>query len=140
MNLYLVRHGDAEHDGDDSLRPLSARGREEVERLGAYLAARGVRVAEIRHSPKLRAAQTAEILSSALNAPRAQREGLMPNDDPRPLAADVGQATGDLMLVGHLPQLPLLAAVLLGATSHPIQLPTSGLARLRRTGDRWELL
>ena len=65
MNLYLIRHGEAKHESDDSARPLSAQGREEIARLATHLVRSGVRIAEIQHSPKLRAAQTAAILSAA---------------------------------------------------------------------------
>jgi phosphohistidine phosphatase len=138
MELYLVRHGDAEREGDDSRRVLSARGVDEVERLGALLRARGARVVEIRHSPKRRAVQTAEILSAALGVPSRETAGMMPDDDPSTLAAELEEESHDLMLVGHLPYLPHLAALLLRAPVPPFQLPTAGLACLRRRAGRWE--
>lgn len=141
MNLYLVRHGEAKKELDDSARPLSARGREEVEMLGAYLSSQGIKVAEIRHSPKARAQQTAEILSHALSASAARVQGLLPEDDAAPIVASLLDETRDLMLVGHMPQLADLAALLLRGAAHPpIALRTAGLLHFQRDGARWRLL
>jgi phosphohistidine phosphatase len=68
--LYLLRHahaGDpAKWRGDDAERPLSERGREQAERVGRVL--RGAEEAPdlLITSPKVRAAQTAEIVAKAL--------------------------------------------------------------------------
>ena len=141
QNIYLVRHGEAMREGDDAARPLNARGHEEVERLAAYLAGIGVAVAEIRHSGKARARQTAEILAGVLHAPLAQAQGMQPDDDPAPMAASLSQETRDLLLVGHLPHLAVLATLLLRGSAHPpVHLRTAGLVHLQRDGDRWRLV
>ncbi len=70
VRVHLLRHahaGDAsEWIGDDDRRPLTAKGRHQSERLGAFLAAQGVRPDVIVSSPKTRARQTAEIVASKL--------------------------------------------------------------------------
>jgi phosphohistidine phosphatase SixA len=70
MLLHLVRHADAGNPetwtGADAARPLSEKGRAQAERLGAFLADLDFRSDEIITSPKLRAAQTAEIVASHL--------------------------------------------------------------------------
>ena len=141
MNLYLVRHGEAMREGEDAARPLNARGREEVRRLATHLARLGVRVGEIRHSPKARAAQTAEIIAGALGARARVSEGLLPEDDPTPIAATASLATDDVMLVGHLPHLGRLASLLvLGDDARSLsELRTGGLLRLQRESGLWRL-
>jgi len=129
-------------EAEDAARPLNARGREEVQRLATHLARLEVRVAEIRHSPKARAVETAALIAKALGAPARVAEGLLPEDDPTPMAAAVFRETADLMLVGHLPHLDRLAALLvLGDEARSIcALRTGGLLRLERDGGRWRLV
>lgn len=115
MKLYLVRHGEAlakDVDPDQSLSPL---GRANVERLTGFLGERGVRVHRIQHSGKARARQTAEILAGAIADGGActAREGLAPNDPTAPVARDLAGLREDTMLVGHLPFMGDLAALLL---------------------------
>jgi phosphohistidine phosphatase len=114
MRLHLIRHGEALSETFDPARPLSALGREQAKRIGEALARVGVRVAEIRHSPKARAAQTAAIVAEAIGAGApVSVPGLLPNDPVGPVAAEIEKRTGDLMLVGHLPFVERLAALLL---------------------------
>ena len=115
MQVYLVQHGEATPEVADPARPLTERGREEVARVARHAAILGLQVAEIRHSGKLRARQTAEILGGALSPSRGIREmdGLAPADDPAKARAEVESAREPLMLVGHLPHLSRLASLLL---------------------------
>jgi broad specificity phosphatase PhoE len=69
MKLYLVRHAIAEDSAgyeDDSLRPLTEKGRERMKRIAAALMEIGVQPDLIVSSPYLRASQTASILAKAL--------------------------------------------------------------------------
>jgi len=115
LQCYLVRHGEAKTGAEDQARPLSDRGREEVQRVARHLATLGLEVAEIRHSGKLRAQQTAEILAEHISPRRGIREteGLAPNDDPERTLTELEAAREPLMLVGHLPHLSRLASALL---------------------------
>ena len=115
MQVYLVQHGEAKPEAEDPARPLTNRGREEVRRVAERAAALGIQVAEIRHSGKLRARQTAEILGAALSPLHGVREmdGLAPTDYPVKAKAEVESAREPLMLVGHLPHLSRLASLLL---------------------------
>jgi len=115
MNIYLVQHGEAKPETEDPARPLSERGREEVERVARHAAAPRLSVAEIRHSGKLRARQTAEILARHLLPVRGIREteGMAPGDSPGKAMAEIEAAAQPLMLVGHLPHLRRLASSLL---------------------------
>jgi phosphohistidine phosphatase len=115
MEVYLVQHGEAKPEAIDPARPLTDHGREEVERVARRAAALRLQVAEIRHSDKLRARQTAEILAAQLSpsAGGLEVEGLAPEDDPGRARAEVESAREPLMLVGHLPHLSRLASLLL---------------------------
>lgn len=115
MQVYLVQHGEAKPEAQDPTRPLTDRGREEVQRVAQHAAALGLRIAEIRHSGKLRARQTAEILAGTLSPLHGIREmdGLAPADDPGRAKSEVEAAREPLMLVGHLPHLSRLASLLL---------------------------
>jgi len=130
MKLYLVRHGEATTEAEDARRPLSRNGRSEIEKLARHLA----RVAAIpdsftiRHSGKLRAAQTAEILASYLRpaGPPEVATGLTPNDPPQEALDLIEDASTDLMLVGHLPHLAKLASLLIAGDPGRLALSLSG--------------
>src|SRR5829696_6179850 len=80
MLLHLLRHahaGDPEGwDGPDAARPLSEKGRAQAERLGSFLADIGFRTDAVITSPKVRAAQTAEIVASQLGVGVTEDDGL----------------------------------------------------------------
>jgi len=134
MEVYLVRHGEAMSEAADPQRPLSARGRQEVRRVGAVAARMGLRPLEIRHSGKRRAAETAEIFAEALGLRDAvvAASGLAPNDDVWPIAAAFATASHPVMLVGHLPFLSRLTSLLLvGDPDRPlVQFPMSSIVCL----------
>jgi phosphohistidine phosphatase len=74
----------------------------------------GLKVESIWHSGRDRARQTAEILAGAVSASQGvlQRNGLAPKDPVAPVKQAIEQSGGDLMIVGHLPFLGKLAALL----------------------------
>jgi len=115
MQVYLVQHGEAKAEAEDPARPLTDRGREEVRRVARHAAAVKLQVAEIRHSGRLRARLTAEILAEHLSPPGGTREieGLGPTDDPGKARREIEAAQDSVMLVGHLPHLSRLASSLL---------------------------
>lgn len=119
MDAYLVQHGEAKPESEDPARPLTDRGRDEVRRVARRAAALGLPMAEIRHSGKLRARQTAETLAEHLSPLRGVREmeGLAPTDDPRQALLAVESALEPVILVGHLPHLSRLASTLLAGDS-----------------------
>ena len=142
MTCYLVRHGTAAAGPDDRRRTLTPAGRAEVLATARALLARGVAVAEIRHSGLARARETAEILGEALAPPRgvSATTALAPEDDPDVAAAELDLAATPLMLVGHLPHLARLAARLLGAaTVERITFAPATAVGVRRCPDRWAI-
>ena len=115
MQIYLVQHGEAKAEVEDPARPLTDRGREEVQRVARLAALLGLPLAEILHSGKLRARQTAETMADNLWPSRGLRElgDMAPNDDPVKARAELEATREPLMLVGHLPHLSRLASSLL---------------------------
>ncbi len=122
MPLYLVQHGKSLPKSVDSGQPLSPEGAADVARIASVAAGYGVRVSRILHSGKRRALETAEILAQKLSpeSGMAEAPGLKPLDDPV-VWAEKADPSGKVMLVGHLPFMEKLAAVLVtGNASRPI--------------------
>jgi phosphohistidine phosphatase len=120
MNLYLVRHAIAEEiDGyeDDSLRPLTERGSEKMQKIAQTLKEIGVKPDLIVSSPYVRASQTASILAKELKykAEIAYCDFLVPMGEPDDMIGEINEkySVDELMLVGHEPNLSGLTSVLL---------------------------
>ena len=68
IELHLLRHAHAGDpmawDGPDERRPLSDKGEKQADRLGRFLAGVGFAADAVITSPKVRAAQTAEMSES----------------------------------------------------------------------------
>jgi phosphohistidine phosphatase len=143
MEIYLVRHGEAESELVEPTQPLRERGRADVTRMARHAALGKVAVAEIRHSTKLRAKQTAEILAAHLRPVRGLREAdyLAPNDDPGKAQDAADGAVEPLMFVGHLPHLARLASLLLvgDPNREVVRFRPGAMARLERAEHGWVL-
>lgn len=115
MRIYLVQHGRPVSKEENPDRPLSDEGRAEVEKVARFLDKCGMRVETIFHSGKTRAEQTAEIMASSLNpsGKAVEKGGLSPLDDVKVTSKEIRGSEKDLMVVGHLPHLGRLAALLL---------------------------
>ena len=138
MRLFLVHHGDAVGPDVDPQRPLSARGRQDVERLAAAVAARSARPAVIWHSGKLRAKQTAEAFRRACNpfAEFSAARDLQPGDPPDRMRDRLRGESRDILIAGHYPHLPGLLALLAGGRS---PFPQHGVVALvtEDEGETW---
>lgn len=143
MKLYLMQHGEARPEREDPARPLTDRGRAEVERVARAAARLDLGIAEVIHSGKLRAQQTAEIVATCLEPPPALGEmsGLGPNDDPRIAAETAAVPSGPRVLVGHLPHLGRLASLLIlgDGGRGVIDFRMGGLVCLSHGEDGWRL-
>lgn len=144
MKLYLMQHGEAMREEHDPTRPLTEKGRAATNRVVRYAVERaGVRVARIVHSGKLRARQTAEIWRELLPAALiTEEEGLDPQASPEMYRERLALATADVLVVGHLPHLARLAALLLCGHdgSDPIMVQNAGLICFeRREHDGWSV-
>ncbi len=115
MKLYLVQHGEALTKEVDAERPLSEKGKADIDRLAKFLVQVGIRVERMIHSGKLRAQQTAERLAASI-APELELEasGLInPNDSPRAFDWQSESWDRDTLIVGHLPFMAKLTSHLL---------------------------
>lgn len=114
MKVYLVQHGEAKPKSVDPTRPLTKRGRQEVQRVAMFAERLGLEVHQIRHSGKTRAEQTAGILGEALSPPGGvvAVSGLAPLDDVQPVADALAQEPQPVMLVAHLPLMARLTGLL----------------------------
>jgi phosphohistidine phosphatase len=134
-DLYLMQHGEAMAEAEDPARPLTDAGRAAVEQVAARAQAAGVSVVQCVHSGKLRAEQTAQVLTTAVGGDVQVRDGLAPNDPVAPVAEWLRGSTQaqSIALVGHMPFLDRLASLLIAddENAHVIQFSDgrSGQAR-----------
>ena len=120
MTLYLLRHAEAENDAiSDAARALTPRGVEQAARVGRFCARTGIAPELILFSPYIRAEQTARAFAEAwppdartLQSAPFVASGMEPEMALRELRAY--ERFRSVMLVGHQPDLGLLAAWLLG--------------------------
>jgi phosphohistidine phosphatase len=114
MQLYLMRHGDAKKNEPGV---LSKRGKKESKRIAESLSKPLgnplMEISKILCSGEIRAKETAEIVSKKLNVPVEETEGLNPEHDVHLLLDMINEKNGNIMLVGHLPNLSKLASLLL---------------------------
>ena len=142
MKLYLVQHGQAVSKEEDPERPLSEQGREDVRRVAIRLGEAGVRVVRVWHSGKLRAAETAGILAGKVcSGKRVEMiKGIQPNDAVDEFASDADVWSEDTLVVGHLPFMSRLVALLVAGDSEQELVhysPGSIVCLERDNSDRW---
>jgi len=127
VQLHLLRHahaGDPEGwSGPDAARPLSAKGEQQAERLGRFLAEVGFQPDAIITSPKIRAARTAEIVAEAIGVEVREDERLAREFDLVTVEAilfDAGEPVKPI-LVGHDPDFSDVLATLCGTSNVPMR-------------------
>lgn len=140
MRLYLMQHARAEIREGEIERSLTASGLAELTAMAQVIDRLSLpEVAGIYHSGKLRARETAEFIAAHLASAAGvmAAEGLEPNADPRLWAGRLRDMYQDIMLVGHMPHLSLLTALLLNHTPPGtiIQFHNAGLICLWRDID-----
>lgn len=135
MRLYILRHGRAGDretwQGDDRLRPLTEDGKERTVAAARGLAALGVRPDVILTSPYTRAAQTAELTAATLAgvgagsdaAEHDHQVGEVTEEPALAVGATLDRVApvlaeragmGDVLLVGHEPDLSGIIGALIG--------------------------
>jgi phosphohistidine phosphatase len=144
VHLYLIRHAHAEDGKNDDARPLSAKGRSQIRRVGRWLRdAEAIDVCEFWHSPLVRSRDTAIFLAKQLklDAPLREVSGLKPEDDPATLARKIRDAKNPLAIVGHEPHLSALASLLVVGESEPprFKMKKCTVLRLERSGTGWSV-
>ena len=140
MKLYCVRHAEAVNAIENSERPLSLQGQEDMRKLAQHLLRQGLRVSQLMHSPRLRARQTAEILAQALK-PQAITEaktGLDENDSVEDLVESIQHWEDDTILVGHMPFVSRLVSALMidEPFQHLIDFVPGTIVCLENYGDK----
>ena len=124
--IDLLRHGHAEpnHPDGDEARPVSPRGREALATLGDALRRERWAPTVVLVSPLRRAGETARLVLERAGVSRepAVIEELMPDRNPEDAARVALEHAVDgahVLLVGHQPQMGLLARVLSGTETAP---------------------
>jgi len=152
MHLYLVQHGTALPKDENPERPLSDSGRTSVQKVASFLARSQLDINGIVHSGKVRAMQTALLLSETMGRGRIVQEciyPISPNDDIGLLydAIESGpseQISSGCMVVGHLPYLSkLLSRLVCGDEDETIvHFKPGTVVALERgeNGDGWSVM
>jgi phosphohistidine phosphatase len=143
VDFYLVRHGEAVSETVDPKRPLSRVGREQVEAVARLTLAKNPHVSAILHSGILRAKQTAEIIAEHLGTlVRVEPSGgLLPEDDPATAKGELEAAESSVMLVGHLPHMNRLAALLVNGDPNRevVVFGPATVVCCCRAGSQWKI-
>ena len=124
MELYFLRHAIAGPRGrpkykDDSLRPLTAQGREKMQYVALGMKNLGLTFDIILSSPYVRARQTAEIVAQACKIKNKKihlTNNLLPPASIEELLQEVRasfQKSKNILLVGHEPHLTQMISCLL---------------------------
>ena len=143
MLLFLVQHGEALPESVDPAKGLSPQGTSDVRALAQACAGFGMTAHEIIHSGKKRAAESAAILREALGIRCRASTGLDPMDPVNPIAAECEQWEDSRIIVGHMPFLGRLAALLLAGREEPpiVVFQRGGMVCLEKRGPgEWCLL
>ncbi len=139
--LFLAHHGDAVGPDVNPMRPLSDRGRVEVDMLAQQAAERGAKPDVIWHSGKLRARQTAETYWKRCNplAAFTAARGLQPTDPPSWIVESIAGESKHILLAGHFPHLPRLLGLLTSAhpNAQPVAFPLNGIVALEDVDGKW---
>ena len=137
MTLYVLRHAIASRAAPgqaDSARQVTDRGRRKARRVLSRARRIGVRPSTVLTSPYIRATQTADIALEELGGSARQivTETLLPYASVFDLWEQISLnlVSGDVLVVGHNPQLSALVAWMLGAREDTLWLKKSGLVKL----------
>src|SRR5208337_130987 len=137
MDLFVLRHGKAgqsSDDPDDSTRPLTPNGREEIREIARWMRRERFRFDVIASSPLARASETAGIIARALD--RKDRlvlwDELAPGEDPDTVCYHAAQSGDDavILIVGHEPALSaLVGRIISGGGTGSVIFAKGGLAK-----------
>jgi len=147
MKLYLMRHGESPGMLDanvqrDCDRPLSDKGRQDTRKSAARINKEGDVPELLLVSPLLRARQTAEEMAQILKpspkvVPYEPLANKIPGSEILEALEKDGHLEKNLLIVGHLPQIPELAYHMTGDSC---SFPPSGVFAFRAKGESARLL
>jgi phosphohistidine phosphatase len=143
MLLYIVRHGQAGQHGDpeypnDDLRPLTKKGRKQVEKMAKKLAKRGFAPTLLATSPLVRCRQTAEAICSRISPEPeiVECEHLRPGGNVDSLISwSNQQGAEELCWVGHSPDVDEMTAALLGCRDGAMAFAKGAVAAIQFDGN-----
>jgi phosphohistidine phosphatase len=135
MNLYLLRHAEAEEEAaSDGERQLTDRGREQARTIGRFCARNDLYPEKILTSPLARALQTAKIVADELKvADRVQVCGFATAGMTTEAALNGLKAFTkhpSVLLVGHEPDFSEFVAALIGGEEECIRLRKASLVKV----------
>lgn len=143
MQVFLVRHADAVLETvtlGDPHRHLTATGRLQARALGDRLRWHDCMPTHIWSSPLVRAIQTAELITAALQSDLVVDAvpALAPDEHPRAVVAALTALGPDAIavVVGHEPSLSALGALLIGRPEIP-GLAKAEAVRIEAGAVRW---
>lgn len=125
MDLILWRHADAAPGSRDLERKLTARGRKQAERVGAWLTARLPGRYTVFASPARRARETADALGARYKIVARLAPGAAPDE----VLEICGWPShkGAVVVVGHQPDLGRVAALLLAGAKAECSIRKGGV-------------
>jgi phosphohistidine phosphatase len=146
--LLIVRHAKAvAHDREDFERPLADRGRADAERMGVWIAKRGLTPEAIIHSGAARTKETAAILAAQWPAgiEIAEDRGLYDASAQAvfDLIRGLSDARASVAIVGHNPAIAKIAILLAGSGSREkrsqmaAKFPPGAVAVIEFADRRW---
>jgi phosphohistidine phosphatase len=140
MELYIIRHAWAGQYGDpewpdDTLRPLTKKGRKRFTSMVHILSERGMEPKLIATSPMIRCRQTAQILADGLvEKPEiVDRQELLPHGDLQSLlgwTAQQAETHPQIAWVGHAPDVCQITAALIGQPGASIRFAKGAAASI----------
>jgi phosphohistidine phosphatase len=131
MELYILRHGDAENGSVDSQRQLSDKGRQQVISQAKQHSQRLATIESVITSPLVRASQTAELVMSqaVIHCTPQIADCLLPNAQVAAVEQLLEKNNSQrILLVGHLPLLNQLIYYFVGDSV--ARMATASLASL----------
>ncbi len=142
MIVILIRHGEAKSPNDDPLRGLTDIGKEQVGSVASKLKSRDINIAKIFHSGKKRAMETATILHERVfpDAGLQQGDNLKPNDDINIWKEELDKCSENIVLVGHLPYMGILASLLSNSSDHIFFDEANLLCLEKNEQGNWKIL
>jgi phosphohistidine phosphatase len=136
MELYLMQHGQAVLETENPEQPLSREGVAQIQASAAAMKRLGIVLDLIVCSPKKRSRQSAALVAEGVNYPYSdivETAAVKPTASADDTISFLRQhpACSSVLIVGHLPSLVRIAALLLGGDA-PVRLrfENGGLCRL----------
>ncbi len=133
MNIYFLRHSEAEDSHEDFGRRLTPKGSAQSEKMGRFMKQAGLIPSKNLSSPVVRARQTAEIVSSVFGGDRVEIApwlacGMSPSDCFKNMLLETFPPS--VLLVGHEPDFSSTIGELLGCPGDSLHIRKASLTCL----------